>query len=65
MMSSFATRRVASADAVWKRQSSSTKAGASEGVVVRSCIWEGFWKRVSMPCVVGEEELGQIEDGGW
>lgn len=50
VISTFATRRVARAEAVWKRHSSSTKAGASEGAFFRSASWEGFSNKVTIPC---------------
>jgi len=41
-ISTFATRRVAMADAVWKRQSSSTNLGARDGSFFKSASWDGF-----------------------
>lgn len=49
VMSTLATRRVARADAVWKRHSSSTKLGASDGAFFRSASWEGFSNKVTIP----------------
>lgn len=48
-ISTFATRRVARADAVWKRQSSSTNFGASDGSFFKSSSWDGCSRRVTTP----------------
>ena len=37
------------ADAVWERQSSSTKFLAREVLAFRSWSWDGFWRRVTIP----------------
>jgi len=50
--STFATRRVAIAEAVWYRQSSSTNAGTRDASDLRSWSWEGFWKRVTIPWIL-------------
>jgi hypothetical protein len=49
VMSTLATRRVARAEAVWKRHSSSTKIGARDGDFFRSASWAGFSNKVTIP----------------